>query len=107
MHLKEKVSSPKTTQENELFCICDAKLEKCMQPYTEYAEIICDMCNEMISNKEYIYHCSNGKNKIHTAGYDLCLQCVGRVKEMKIQVSNLSFEMNQSLFIFQRTYFQI
>ena len=60
----------------------------------EWNDFVCDICNETI--KRIVYRCTEGKNDIHSDGYDVCMPCKVKQTNDHEQTESEDIDMDES-----------
>eukprot|EP01083_Nonionella_stella_P292541 994911_1 len=59
-------------------CLCGAVLVPTLNDecyVDEYSYVICDICDQRITNQKDVYHCPQRRVEPHPHGYDICIKC--------------------------------
>ena len=79
---------------SKMKCICKRDLKRVILNAKEWNDFVCDICNETI--KRIVYRCTEGKNDIHSDGYDVCMPCKVKQTNDHEQTESEDIDMDES-----------
>eukprot|EP01084_Bolivina_argentea_P171539 297196_1 len=74
---------------SSIICICGKPFQEINEQNCYSGQgVACDLCGNSIKKNGIVYHCPDGKSKVHEGGYDLCTKCATK------EIISMSQQMN-------------